>query len=323
MKISTTAKVPLLGGDLNLPSGKKISDILLPIYKDANENDLIKIGVLDLDNPRYKDPSYNELLIYKRTLDDLVSSKKIGKQIFQRIDEIKKIEGFEEAQKNLKLWYKDDDLFSTDFDPMIMTFLRRLVEKILCYFNLNSSYWELNHSETHKHSGLFFDIFCDLFYNISYSIEGHKGLRANKERRNLLKTIDENVEKALVPDITIEDLRNNLEVLIVEHGKQQLNDNRRKFFNDKFKSCILLHDMLRSVYNELRFVNEEIKTFDFSVFSVVTSGLEMKIFSLSLVAPELYVLQKISQYSLPRTIHSFSSLSKNAYELIKFRVSAF
>ncbi|CAH1761890.1 9957_t:CDS:2, partial [Entrophospora sp. SA101] len=283
MKISTTAKVPLLGGDLNLPSGKKISDILLPIYKDANENDLIKIGVLDLDNPRYKDPSYNELLIYKRTLDDLVSSKKIGKQIFQRIDEIKKIEGFEEAQKNLKLWYKDDDLFSTDFDPMIMTFLRRLVEKILCYFNLNSSYWELNHSETHKH-----------------------------KRRNLLKTIDENVEKALVPDITIEDLRNNLEVLIVEHGKQQLNDNRRKFFNDKFKSCILLHDMLRSVYNELRFVNEEIKTFDFSVFSVVTS-----------VAPELYVLQKISQYSLPRTIHSFSSLSKNAYELIKFRVSAF
>ena len=61
--------------------------------------------------------------MYKRTLDDLISSKKIGKQIFQRMEEIRKIEAFEEAQKNLKSWYKDDDLFSMDFDPMIMTFL--------------------------------------------------------------------------------------------------------------------------------------------------------------------------------------------------------
>ncbi|CAJ0917530.1 22248_t:CDS:2 [Entrophospora sp. SA101] len=66
--------------------------------------------------------------------------------------------------------------------------------RVLIYQSLHdqTSYWELNRSETHKHNnnGLFFDIFRDLFYDQSYSVDGIELQKSNKRRSTVLYFFD-------------------------------------------------------------------------------------------------------------------------------------
>ncbi|CAG8759495.1 5125_t:CDS:1, partial [Racocetra persica] len=82
-------------------------------------------------------------------------------------------------------------------------------------------------------------------------------LLANKDRRNCLKTLDKKLARAMIPDITVTNLKYNIEFLIIENGKLQSVDDKKKELNDIFESCMLLHDMLCKIYNGITFYNAQ------------------------------------------------------------------
>jgi hypothetical protein len=57
---------------------------------------------------------------------------------------------------------------------------------------------------------------------------------------------DSNVKKALIPNIKIEFLRKNLEIVTIEQAKSE---DVKKKKNDTSKLCTCLHDMIRQIYN--------------------------------------------------------------------------
>ncbi|CAH1757131.1 12833_t:CDS:2 [Entrophospora sp. SA101] len=68
-------------------------------------------------------------------------------------------------------------------------------------------------------------------------------LVANKQRKNDLKSQNSDALKALIPDIKINYLTRDTEILIIEQAKYKIVDNIKNS-NDKFKACIEMHDML-------------------------------------------------------------------------------
>ncbi|KAF0468344.1 hypothetical protein F8M41_025831 [Gigaspora margarita] len=105
----------------------------------------------------------------------------------------------------------------------------------------------------------------------------------------------------MIPDITVTNLKFNVEFFIVENGKFKAIDDRKKELNDTFKSGTLLHDMLRKVHNGITFYDtQSAKLFEeFKVFAIIISVLEMKFYIMELVGKELYIFQKIAECSLP------------------------
>ncbi|CAG8788796.1 18968_t:CDS:2, partial [Gigaspora rosea] len=137
------------------------------------------------------------------------------------------------------------------------------------------------------------------------------GAISKQRYEKLSQNFERKLSRGLIPDITVSNLKYNLEFLVVEHGKYQSIDDKKKELSDTFKSCTLLHDMIRSIHNEKTFIK---------VFSVITSGLEMKIFELMLVGKELYIFQKIVECSLPSREQNCGFLYNGITTLIKLRI---
>ncbi|KAF0353740.1 hypothetical protein F8M41_015109 [Gigaspora margarita] len=123
---------PLFGGDsIKLPNGQTIREIIFPLYEKAEPSDLLKIGILCLDDPIYNEHPYSLISQkYKQNLDQLVQSSDINETISKRINETKQIKNIEEASRMLKSWYQQDDLFSFKFESSIQNLIRKLVERV-------------------------------------------------------------------------------------------------------------------------------------------------------------------------------------------------
>ncbi|CAG8636475.1 27494_t:CDS:2, partial [Racocetra persica] len=295
--------------DTILENGATIQELMLPIYENANASDVIKIGVLCTNDRLYENYPYNLILKkYQQNLDDLVPSSEISERISKRINEISDISDIKEAERVIKSWHNNDELFSNDFDASILNFIRNLFEKTWRFFGLESRYWDFNHTEGHISSALMFE--TELF--------------ANKERRNRFKTLSDNLLRALIPDITVTNLEFDVEFLIVKHGKLLSLNDKKKELGDTAKSCTMLHDMIRRIHNNLTFCgSQSVKDFEnFKVIAVVTSALEIKVFTLNLAGKELYIFQQIAGCTLPPRVQMYNSqlLRDNIITLIKIRI---
>ncbi|CAG8596018.1 4499_t:CDS:2, partial [Scutellospora calospora] len=142
-------------------------------------------------------------------------------------------------------------------------------------------------------------------------------LYANKDRRNYTKTIEDNIARGLVPDITITNLKHGIKFLIIEHRKSRSLNDKKKELEDTLKSCTLLHNIIRRAHDNLTLRNIE----DFKVFGAVTSALEMKIYMLNIAAKELYIFQEIDNCILPSHFQEYNPdiLRKTIITLIKLR----
>ncbi|KAF0415744.1 hypothetical protein F8M41_007574 [Gigaspora margarita] len=117
--------VPLFGG------GATIRELMLPIYENADAYDVIKIGVLCINDRLYENYPYNLILKKcQQNLDNLVPSSEISERISKRINEISDISDIKEAERVIKSWHNNDELFSDDFDASILNFIRNLFEKM-------------------------------------------------------------------------------------------------------------------------------------------------------------------------------------------------
>lgn len=317
--------VPLFGGDYTiLEKGATIRELMLPIYENADAYDVIKIGVLCINDRLYENYPYNLILKKcQQNLDNLVPSSEISERISKRINEISDISDIKEAERVIKSWHNNDELFSDDFDASILNFIRNLFEKIWRFFGLESRYWDFNHTEGHISSALMFETFFNLFYDKNYAVEAQKELFANKERRNQFKTLSDNLLRALIPDITVTNLEYDVEFLIVEHGKLLSLNDKKKELGNTAKSCTMLHDMIRRIHNNLTFCDSQsVQEFEnFRVIAVVTSALEIKVFTLNLAGKELYIFQQIAGCILPSRVQMYNSqlLRDNIITLIKIR----
>lgn len=315
--------LPLFGGnDIVLENSRTVQEIMLPIYKSASPSDPIKIGVLEIDKPLFKKDPYNQIAKkYRQNLNDLVPSLDISEQIMNRLNELRKISDINKANEYIKKWQQCDNLFSQDFEASMFNFITNITRKIWRFFSLESRYWDLEHSESHISSAMHFEIFFDLFFDKNYSVEAQKELYANKDRRNYTKTIDDNMARGLIPDITITNLRQGIEFLIIEHGKFISLNDKKKELEDTLKSCTLLHDMIRRAHNNLMLRNiEDFKKFQ--VFGAVTSALEVKFYMLNIVAKELYIFQEIANCVLPSRLQEYNPdvLCKTIITFIKLRI---
>ncbi|CAG8536841.1 12929_t:CDS:2 [Gigaspora rosea] len=106
-----------------------------------------------------------------------------------------------------------------------------------------------------------------------------------------------------VPGATmVTNLEYDVEFLIVEHGKLLSLNDKKKELGDTAKSCTMLHDMIRRIHNNLTFCgSQSVQEFEnFRVIAVVTSALEIKVFTLNLAGKELYIFQQIAGCILPQ-----------------------
>ncbi|CAG8578368.1 3180_t:CDS:10 [Dentiscutata erythropus] len=271
---------PLFGGDsIKLANGQTIREIILPLYNKAELSDLLKIGIIYLDQQ--------------------VQPSDICEAISIRIDEAKQIMSIEEANRMLKSWYQQDDLFTFNFELSMQNLIRKLVER-------NLGIGTLSIQKTIK------AVPCSSTHLLIYStINSIRELLANKDRRNCSKTRNDKLARAMIPDITISNLKHNVEFFIIENGKLQSIDDKKKVLNDTFKSCTLLHDILRKIHNEITFHDaQSVKIFEtFKVFAIVISA-----------GKELYVFQKIAECSLPTRVQNCDLLNKTITTLIKLRI---
>ncbi|CAG8851537.1 10115_t:CDS:2, partial [Gigaspora margarita] len=158
---------------------------------------------LEIDKLLFKKDPYNQIAKkYRQNLNDLVPSLDISEQIMNRLNELRKISNINKANEYIKKWQQCDNLFSQDFETSMFNFITNISRKIL-----ESRYWDLEHSESHISSAMHFEIFFDLFFDKNYFVEAQKELYANKDQRNYTKTIDDNMARGLIPDITITNLR--------------------------------------------------------------------------------------------------------------------
>ena len=94
---------------------------------------------------------------------------------------------------------------------------------------------------------------------------------ANKQRRNDLKSPDSDALKALIPDVKINYLTRDIEILIIEQAKDKIVDDIPKNSNDKFKACIEMHDMLY-VVEECIPVDNKSEIQNIKVFAIMISS---------------------------------------------------
>ncbi|CAG8843405.1 42971_t:CDS:2, partial [Gigaspora margarita] len=249
--------------DMILENGATIQELMLPIYENADTYDVVKIGVLCINNRLYENYPYN-LILQKcqQNLDDLVPSSEISVRISKRINEISDISDIKEAEHVIKSWHNNNELFSDDFNASILNFIRNLFEKI---------------------SALMFETFFNLFYDKNYAVEAQKELFTNKEQRNQFKTLSDNLLRALIPNIIVTNLEYDVEFLIVEYGKLLSLNDKKKELGDTAKSCTMLYDIIYRIHNNLTFCDSQsVQEFEnFRVIAMVTSALEIKVFILN------------------------------------------
>ncbi|CAJ0898468.1 12137_t:CDS:2, partial [Entrophospora sp. SA101] len=191
------------------------------------------------------------------------------------------------------------------------------------FFILDNNYFKDQYSENHIGAVIYAPLFNNLFRQECYSIRLNDQLLANKERRNLGN--EERVRLALVPDIKLTYLRGNMEIIVIEHQKQIVLDGLKKNKKDTTKITIMMHDLLTKISKDLdsRELSDHIK--NINVFGVITSSkyynneLDIEIYSMQMPAPELYVFNKIFEFSLPTNVLDFPEISRALSFLIKFR----
>ncbi|CAJ0885545.1 19126_t:CDS:2, partial [Entrophospora sp. SA101] len=176
------------------------------------------------------------------------------------------------------------------------------------FFILDNNYFKDQYSENHIGAVIYAPLFNNLFRQECYSIRLNENL-GNEER----------VRLALVPDIKLTYLRGNMEIIVIEHQKQIVLDGLKKNKKDTTKITIMMHDLLTKISKDLdsRELSDHIK--NINVFGVITSKLDIEIYSMQMPAPELYVFNKIFEFSLPTNVLDFPEISWALSFLIKFR----
>ncbi|CAH1761500.1 6098_t:CDS:2 [Entrophospora sp. SA101] len=275
------------------------------------------MGVVNLDDER-KNKSSGYITIselYKRNFnkytDDIIENQRIRNIVneISQITNIDKMIGFVDKYKmlvNLKL----------DAESIIDNFIFSTVNIFSGFFILNNNYFQDKYSENHIGAVIHAPLFNNLFRQECYSMRLNDPLLANKERRN--HGNEERVKLALVPDIKLAYLRGNMEIIVMEHQKQIILDGLKKNKKDTTKITIMMHDLLTKISKDLesRELSDHIK--NINVFE-----LDIEIYVMQLPAPELYIFNKIFEFSLPTNIHNFPEISQALRYLIKFRVSLF
>ncbi|CAJ0833124.1 9370_t:CDS:2, partial [Entrophospora sp. SA101] len=297
-----------------------IKSELIKLYDSSSKCDIIRIGVVDFEK-EYNSSNFVKLKNkFTFKLDELVPTTKIPKNILEMIKNISKVKTFEESEKLLKRIYSSHSLFSSEIRLSLEVAIRASAEKM--YFSLDAFYWERNLSESHISHGMFLDLFVNLFYDgMKYLVDDQKELLANKSRRVSL-LVGKNSVKALVPDIKITFRKRDLECLVIEHGKFEAVIDNGKALSDTDKLCTLLHDMLRSYHKLLKKGENRGKINQIhrlKAFGILTSKLDMKIYTLSLPLPQLYIFQCIGECSFPKTIPNIDQLKHCLELLIKLR----
>nr|CAG8613709.1 9376_t:CDS:2 [Entrophospora candida] len=279
-----------------------ILDLMTPIFQKSEPDSIIRIGVLDLDDPLFLKVPYNKIKErYSMKLNQEIEDSDINDIVFNRIENISKLTNIDGASSMLKNFYKDDNVFGLDLNDALLSFIRIIFETILRYFKLDPQYWNREHSEPHITSGLFFHTFFNLFYGTNYIVESNKPLFANKVRRNKFKTLDDNIDQALVPDIVIESLLfRRSEVLIVEGSKYKESEDIKKELSDTVKLCTELHDMLNFISEKAISESDLDQTDKIKVYGVIVSG---------------------NECDFPVTFYDFPQMRKAILQLVKLRIS--
>ncbi|CAH1766869.1 14996_t:CDS:2, partial [Entrophospora sp. SA101] len=284
---------PSFGGNgLFLSDDITIYSILYPLFQKVSQRNVLKIGILDLNDSIFDKSPFDAIKNrFVKNLDQYIQSININQEIRDRIIALSSSDSFEKIEIMLKKFFSMDSLFSTEFNSAMLVFVTK--------------YFLLNLSENHITRTVFLNIFIDLFYdNNKYRVTGQKALRANKYRRNDLNDADSNVKKALIPDIKIEFLRKNLEIVTVEQAKSE---DVKKEKNDTTKLCTCLHDMIRQVYNILpQSMKGSIR--NIKVFGLIISRVDVTIYELELPEQQLYVFRELCSFSLPLTFADFRSM---------------
>ncbi|CAJ0824975.1 12484_t:CDS:2 [Entrophospora sp. SA101] len=260
---------PSFGGNgLFLSDDITIYSILYPLFQKVSQRNVLKIGILDLNDSIFDKSPFDAIKNrFVKNLDQYIQSININQEIRDRIIALSSSDSFEKIEIMLKKFFSMDSLFN-----------------------------------------LFYD-------NNKYRVTGQKALRANKYRRNDLNDADSNVKKALIPDIKIEFLRKNLEIVTVEQAKSE---DVKKEKNDTTKLCTCLHDMIRQVYNILpQSMKGSIR--NIKVFGLIISRVDVTIYELELPEQQLYVFRELCSFSLPLTFADFRSMLEVTMNFIKFR----
>lgn len=289
---------------------------ILKIYNNAEQWDPIKMGVIDLEDPRKNQTRPFKVISemfkkdfgFRRCADD-----NINPEVKKMLIEIRSISDVS-AAKSFVSKYKELESFEFDIASVIQSFVVSIAHTFTSYFSIDENYFRQSLSENHIASIIHVPIIMNLFRSKNYLIKINSTLIANKDSDN-----DSRTQRGMIPDIKLLFIKRNVEIIVVEHAKNTSSDERKKNIDDTQNIKVLMHNQITKIHKLLKEVEKEDDIKEIEVYGVVTSRLEVNIYVMHLSAPELYPFYKIISFELPKTVCDFDILSNVLSCLIRFR----
>ncbi|CAJ0848302.1 845_t:CDS:2 [Entrophospora sp. SA101] len=174
---------------------------LIRKYRESEESNLIKFGVVDLDDLN-KPAFYEQLkLSYQRQFKGL--EKILGDEVIAKM--LEKIGSFKETESIesfFESFNKYENFRSVIFVDRMRHFILSAVKTFWNVFSRSETYFDAEHSEPHLNTFLYTPLFDALFFSKEYILSVNSSSEANSERRNY-NIKSERIRRALIPDIKV------------------------------------------------------------------------------------------------------------------------
>ncbi|CAJ0756672.1 7251_t:CDS:2, partial [Entrophospora sp. SA101] len=171
---------------------------LIRKYRESEESNLIKFGVVDLDDLN-KPAFYEQLkLSYQRQFKGL--EKILGDEVIAKM--LEKIGSFKETESIESFFESFNKYENFRSNTQIFTILVIYLVFSWNVFSRSETYFDAEHSEPHLNTFLYTPLFDALFFSKEYILSVNSSSEANSERRNY-NIKSERIRRALIPDIKV------------------------------------------------------------------------------------------------------------------------
>ncbi|CAH1769103.1 13795_t:CDS:2, partial [Entrophospora sp. SA101] len=287
-----------------------LHDDLVKIYNQVEESNLIKFGIIDLDDNTMS--QLKPYIIIKEKYEKNFEFEIFNDEIIKKmLSDIKMISNKDSVTKFIQSYNHLETFDNFEISARIKHFILWTVKILWNVFAKNDSYLDKAHSEMHISTMLHAPVLECLF--------GCKDPSdANKIRRNEIKK--KRVRLAQIPDAKLTYGIKDVEVLVVEKAKDPIHKDIKKASGDQNKLSMLMHDQHTCFYSILyeNYLEEEMNKIN--VFGLRISKLQLTGYIMHVPAPGLYVKSRLFSVNFPKRLSDMSSLRECLINLIKFRL---
>ncbi|CAJ0842888.1 9530_t:CDS:2, partial [Entrophospora sp. SA101] len=279
-----------------------LHDDLVKIYNQVEESNLIKFGIIDLDDNTMS--QLKPYIIIKEKYEKNFEFEIFNDEIIKKmLSDIKMISNKDSVTKFIQSYNHLETFDNFEISARIKHFILWTVKILWNVFAKNDSYLDKAHSEMHISTMLHAPVLECLFGCKEYIFDINSPSDANKIRRNEIKK--KRVRLAQIPDAKLTYGIKDVEVLVVEKAKDPIHKDIKKASGDQNKLSMLMHDQHTCFYSILyeNYLEEEMNKIN--VFGLRISKLQLTGYIMHVPAPGLYVKSRLFSLMLDKSYNDF------------------